>query len=141
MKLLVLLLLAGCASTVAYSRAPVACQEQAMDLVWRGCYGRADHPPEVWWVPPAALDCTFPDGVKGYRLGAGCVAGNTLSATAVNLVDYHRGWQGTDLAHELAHAARLRDGLDPDAEHKTAVFQPRGAVDQCNTRLAAMRCQ
>lgn len=134
-QLLALALLAGCASQAPYSRAPLACQDQAMDLVWRQQYGRTDPPPEVWWVPASALDCQDPGHAPGYRMGTLCVGGNSWR-DGMNLAQY-RPWEKTDLAHEAAHVAQARDGLPPDVAHITAPFQPGGAMALANAALAA----
>lgn len=144
---LVLVLLAGCASTAPYTRAPRPCQAQALDLVWRGTYGRADRPPDVWWVPPADQTCgRVVHGARGFpspimvdgKLTNGCV-GASAAGDNINLV-WFGAWELTGLAHELAHVAQAHDKQPHDWAHTTAPFQSGGAVQRANASLAAMRC-
>lgn len=139
--LLALLLLAGCASQVPYSRAPLACQDQAVDLVWRQQYGRADRAPDIWWVPREAQNCgrPMPDGSRGFRDSAGvCVAESAWhdGISAAWLVS----WAKSGVAHGFIHVAQARDGLPPDTDHRSPPFQPGGAMDKANAALAAMTC-
>lgn len=136
-RLAPLLLFAACASTTAYTREPRPCQAQAVEAVWRGCYGRTDRPPDVWWIPDRALNCQDPGRAKGLRAGSLCVGGYSWR-DGMSLVNY-RTWWDADLAHEAAHVALLRDGQDPDVTHQTAAFAPGGAVQACNARLRAAR--
>jgi hypothetical protein len=131
-----LLLGAACARIASYTRDPLPCQAQAVDVVWRVTYGRTDPTPTIWWVPPAAQNCQEPGRNPGYKMGTLCVGGDAWRDGA-NLV-WYGSWQATDLAHEFAHVAQARDGLPPDLTHTTAPFLPGGLVAQANTRLAAM---
>lgn len=139
MRALALLLLAGCASQVPYSPAPLACQDQAVDFVWHGQYGRTDRPPGVWWVPRAAQTCgrVYPNGARGFPSGAsptGCAGSSAAGTSLVNLVDYGQGWEGTGLAHEYLHVSQARDGLPPDVNHSPAFM---AVVNRTNAALAA----
>lgn len=142
--LLALLLAAGCASTsTAYSRAPLGCQAQAMDVVWRVQYGRTDPPPDVWWVPPAAQTCgRVVNGARGFPLASsptGC-AGASSGRDSMDLVDFHGGWQATGLAHEGIHIALVRDGQDPDGRHlRPELWGPGGVLARAEAALAAAK--
>lgn len=137
--LLLALALAACASTVAYTRAPAACQAQAVNLAWRVSFGRTDHAPDIWWVPRAAQTCgrVFPGGARGF-IGSGgqCVGGQSW-IDGMDLVDFGGGWPATALCHESQHVADARDGRPPDFFHAGPGFQPGGTVERCNARLAA----
>jgi hypothetical protein len=142
MRIYLALALLACARVVPYTRTPRTCQAQAVDLVWRDVYGRTDRPPDVWWVPREALTCQEPGREKGLpttaSLTSGCMGGNAW-AGGVDLIWYY-DWIRTDLAHEFAHVAKLRNHEDPDVAHLTAAFGPGGAVAQANARLAEMTC-
>lgn len=139
---LLLALVVACASQVPYTRAPQPCQAQAVDLVWRGVYGRTDRPPDIWWVPRAAQNCGTPkpNGARGFRNAEGICVGGSSWRDGMNLVDYDGTWQATGLAHEAIHVAQARDGLPPDTAHQSAPFRSGGAMDRANASLAAMRC-
>jgi hypothetical protein len=145
-RALLALTLAACASTAAYTRTPLPCQQQAVDLVWRATYGRSDPPPDIWWVPAAAQTCQEPGrapGMPGYvmvdgKVQKGCIGSGSWSG-GVSLI-WYGSWTRTNLAHELAHVAQERDGMPPDWAHQTAPFASGGAVERANASLAAMRC-
>lgn len=140
MRLAVALLLAGCASTVRYTRDPLPCQAQAMDLVWRRSYGRTDRAPDVWWVSKAAQNCgkVRPDGTRGFLTSTGACAGGISWRDGMDLV-WYGAWERTALAHEAVHVVDARDGRPPDTAHVGPAFQPGGAMDQANAALAAAR--
>lgn len=136
-----LLVAVGCSSVVPFVRTPRPCQGDAMDLVWRGVYGRKDRAPDVWWVPVQMQTCG-----RVFNGGRGFVAPNGVCSAGYS---WHDGmdlvwlgdWEHTALAHEAAHVAQARDGLPPDFNHVTAPFQPGGAMDVANARLEALhRC-
>lgn len=138
------LALFACAA-VPYTRTPRPCQADAVALVWTAVYGRADKPPDVWWVPPAAQTCGRTiNGARGFpapvmvdgALVQGCAGASAAGGVLVNLV-WYGSWQLTGLAHELAHIAQTRDGLPSDMAHTSADFQPGGRVAVANARLAA----
>lgn len=139
-----LLLLVGCASTAPYVRTPRSCQGQAVELVWHQVYGRADAPPDIWWVPAADQTCgRTVNGARGFpsrvmvdgKMVPGCAGGSTLGDN-INLVWYGR-WELTGLAHEMAHVLQARNGLPGDYAHQSADFQAGGRVAVANARLAA----
>lgn len=132
------LLLAGCARVVPYTREPRPCQADAAALVWREVYGRTDRLPDIWWVPTAAQTCGTPrpDGTRGYRGTEGTCLGGDAWSGGIDLV-WYGSWVQTGLAHELAHVVQAREGQPPDFDHKSAAFQPGGAVALANARLAA----
>ncbi|MCA1824400.1 MAG: hypothetical protein LC640_09105 [Frankia sp.] len=138
-RLLALLVLAGCARIAPYVRTPQPCQDQAVGIVWHDVYRRTDPPPDIWWVPAADLNCQEPGHEKGYGGARLCMGGNSWK-DGVNLV-WYGNWTRTRLAHEDWHVVLLRNGMDPDAQHQTAAFQPGGIVEQANRALAAMGCR
>jgi hypothetical protein len=144
---LALALVAGCARTLPYSREPLPCQAQAVDLVWRQAYGRTDRPPDVWWVPREAQTCgrVAANGARGFPgpvmvdggMVSGCAGASAGGEALVNLV-WYGSWPQTGLAHELAHVSQARAGLPPDYAHASPAFGPGGAVERANAQLAAM---
>lgn len=137
-RALFLALLASCAAQVPYARAPVACQAQAVGLVWQAQYGRTDVPPDIYWVPRSAQNCGKPmhSGARGFLTPDGACAGGYSWRDGVNLVDYDGTWEHTALAHEEAHVVLIRNGA-PDPDHHSPMFQPGGAVELANAALAA----
>jgi hypothetical protein len=134
-RILAFAIVCGCAflpgKVVALDR-----QEQAIYLIWHDTYGRSDMPPHIRWVMPDAQTCTDDtSGRGGFETPVGCREGLTLSPLEVS-VAWHDGdtFDVTALAHELAHAAEARSGII-DPSHKTAPFQPGGAVEVANARL------
>lgn len=130
----------GCAHLVVKNDGTVADQDHAIHIVWKDVYGRTDEHPGVRWVHGSDLDCIDPvSGKPGFGVvlitGAACREGVTYVPWLVEVA-----WSGKDklsgtvLAHELMHAAQLRDAII-DPNHKTAPFLPGGLVDMANTEL------
>ena len=98
----------GCASTQRASSVPGAVE--AARIVWAH-YGRTDSVPRVVALRP---DCTKPGDRVGVRDPWGrCVGGWTMSDGVVHTIWQAGGsWsQDTALAHELLHAAWMREGM------------------------------
>lgn len=103
--------------------------DQAVAIVWGEVYGRVDPPPALRWVTGADLSC---DGGRGFvaygRDGKDCVSGYTLSPFAVSIALLEgQPLSESSLAHELRHAADLRDGILDDG-HEGAAWRP---LSQC----------
>jgi hypothetical protein len=113
-------------------------QDEAVQIIWQQCYGRADSPPEIRWVSANQQNCVDEhSGRRGFKIPfTGCVEGFTISARSVS-VSWHDSdvFSVTALAHEFVHAAQARR-LVFDPDHHTAEFQPGGAVDRANAMLS-----
>jgi hypothetical protein len=140
--------LAGCA-TVGLPTAPRTGQEQAVHIVWVESYGRTDRPPLIRWQEGAALSCTDPvSGKPGFPVAlayadeagghVACREGDTWSPIEV-IVAWHGepSFSETALAHELLHAAKLREGDFRDQHRLPASLAFFAAVDAANAALVA----
>ena len=125
----VLFWLSGCAALgMRGELMAVEGADDAVWIVWHDVYGRRDQPPKVRWVTGAELTCAQANGITGFPTPMGCRGGWTLSPLSVS-VSLHDAepLSDTPLAHELRHAADLRDGIgDPD--HRGAQWRP---LEEC----------
>jgi hypothetical protein len=137
-----LLWLTGCAAGLGSFRPRVG-QEQAVHVVWAEAFGRTDRPPLVRWLEGSALVCDcVEDGQRGFYIPAAdegkpqfqCRTGFTWSPLEV-LVAWHgeESFALTALAHELLHAALLREGVVFERHHDRPDFFPR--IDAANQRI------
>lgn len=132
-----LVLLAGCARQVPYSPAPLACQDQAVDFVWRQQYGRTDRPPGIWWATKENQTCGQTiNGARGFMTAVGCAGGASFGASADVYLAWYGSWPQTALAHEFLHVSQARDGLPPDTNHSPAFM---AVVNRTNAALAAAK--
>lgn len=108
-----------------------------MFIAWES-YGRSDIPPLIRWIRGSQLNC---DKGKGFtaididttpdaKVGLKCYTGFTWSDREI-LVAWHGeiSFSETSLAHELLHAALLREGIFLD-HHSLPYFFDR--VDKAN---------
>jgi len=130
----------GCGQPFAGSAEIKAGQQAAVDTIW-SLYGRAEPPPLVLWMEGDNLNCVSPAGNPGFRgvtaKGEQCVAGLTWSVAHVQVAYAGQPLHETALAHELWHAAMMRDlALDP--LHTTEGWRPIGnsACEASNPRYA-----
>lgn len=92
---------------------------QATGIVWHDVYRRTDRVPIVQIVQGDALDCIDPNSkTPGFRVllhkGFDCRNGYTASDDKISIAWTGQPWSETTLAHELRHAAQLRDWIiDP----------------------------
>lgn len=135
MRLLLVLLLAGCAGAQRPAAKPR--QAEAVALVWH-LYGRSDPPPAVRWMEGTELDCTSPAGHLGMRYGDGCMAGISVQGTV--LVVWHTGesFSATALAHELLHQRLERETGDADDAHAGRAWRAGGELERAVAALAAV---
>lgn len=131
--------LPACAHLLVRDDGTVMNQGNAIYVVWREVYGRKDAYPHVRWITGDALTCTDPNSNKpGFEIvgpeGAVCREGMTVVPWQIEVSYHGERFSETALAHELWHAALMREGvLDPF--HRTEGFQPGGIVDQANSKL------
>lgn len=140
--LLVLALAAsGCANLYGPGEvAELTGQSEANRIVWLDGLDRHDFAPVVAWVRGAQLDCTFPGGAKGFHLvGLGCLTGYTPDqGDGLTISVAIEPWQtvaDTQIAHEMVHAALLRDTGNQDKGHRGVAWQRGELVEQLEARL------
>ena len=107
----------GCAPTGTSD--PMEHQGEALAIVWGTAFGQTDAPPTVNWVMGDHLDCTEPNGNRGFMAltveGRKCKGGITFTGAEV-FIAWPDGsnYSNTAFAHELAHAEQLRRNVsDP----------------------------
>lgn len=138
---LLLLWLAGCATSSPLPPAVRDGEAQAVSIVWR-VYGRTDTPPLIRWRQGDQLDCVDPNsGARGFTIptldeGVVCREGLTMSFLEC-WVAWHDGdsFSDTALAHELGHVAQARSGIFDARHSRDEWWGPGGLVDQANAAL------
>jgi hypothetical protein len=111
---------------------------EAVDLVWRGVYGRTSEAPILYWLTGADLDCKGPSGTPGFAVwGAGCVAGVAHYQSVVVAWWPGLALHDTALAHELLHAALLHDSDDDPTHRRPELWDKGGLLERANGALSA----
>jgi hypothetical protein len=102
MRALALMLVAGCQSG---SFIPIADQEKAEQVVWRGVYGMTEECPPVEWIAKNGWNCAqewsctgqaFPDRVQ-VACGEDCAQSIAFTAFAHELLHYRSYLRTSDL--------------------------------------------
>lgn len=131
MRLLGLLLLAGCALPPGHPGA-LPGQGEAVDVVWHDWLGNGSTPPEVWLVDGADLDCVTPSGLLGFEYLGACRLGFTPGIALGHLVSLavHPGdrIEDTVLVHEAMHAHQARHWVF-DPNHRRAEWATVPAME------------